>query len=432
MRQLTAAGMLPESVRVDASSAMTVGPWLVIIASTFNLVFCFFNTRHWLTIGSGGIIVFELTILAAGVVSIKGSLSKGLVEITLLVSLYLVAVQFMNPGIDLKILHDLGVMVIFYRLGCLTPIETANRLLWIVMLIVLAAGFFELLLPNVFGNVFDIWSYYVNKGVLDQSTVKLSDSNLFLSGNRGGDAVRTFFPQLLGSHRVSSIFLEPDSLGNFAVIAFAWCLSTASGSRRSRALLLLCACLCFVLPDSRFASICCLIMLSVRIFLPSRSNLVVFMIPVGVLLALMIAGSISPMPGGLPPAITSDDFSGRLIFSGRLLDSWHLPQWFGLAPSAVYTADTGYAYMINNLGLPVTLLLLGCFAWGFEKDAEAKTMKTMVSIYFATALCVGASVFTIKTAALLWFLYGSTNAQAFEPVLLAERFWRRPVRTSAF
>ena len=37
-------------------------------------------------------------------------------------------------------------------------------------------------------------------------------------------------------------------------------------------------------------------------------------------------------------------------------------------------------------------------------------MKLMMSVYFATALCVGASVFTIKTAALLWFLYGTVNA----------------------
>lgn len=427
-----AAGALPVSGTDIARSAMTPGAWLVIIASTFNLFFCFLNTRHWLDVGSAGIAAFELAILAAGLISINRTLSKGLVGVALLTSLYLVAASFMNPGIDLKILHDLAVMIIFYRLGCLTSIEAGNRLLWIVMLIVLAIGFFELLLPDIFGQVFDVWSYYVNKGVIDQDTVKLSQSNLFISGNRGGDAVRTFFPQLLGSHRVSSIFLEPDSLGNFSVIAFAWCLSTACGSPKARLCLLGCSCLCFVLPDSRFASICCLIMLATKLLVSIRSNFLPFLIPIGVLLGLLIAGALSPMPGARLPCIIDDDFSGRLIFSGRLLDYWHLPQWLGLAPSQVYTADTGYAYAINNLGLPLTLLLLGCFASGSEKGTEAKTMKTMVSIYFATALCVGASVFTIKTAALLWFLYGSTNAENVEPFAVAQPLWQRRVRRIAF
>jgi putative polymerase len=37
-------------------------------------------------------------------------------------------------------------------------------------------------------------------------------------------------------------------------------------------------------------------------------------------------------------------------------------------------------------------------------------MKAMMSVYFAASLCVGASVFTIKTAAIIWFLYGAANA----------------------
>jgi len=384
-----------------------------------------------MNLGSGGIAVFEILILLAGLMSFKGHFSKELIQLALLVVLYLAAISFINPGVDLKILHDLGIMVIFYRLGNLTSIGAANRLMWIVMLIVLAIGFFELLLPDVFGTVFDVWSYYVNKGVIPQNTVNLSHSNLFISGNRGSDAVRTFFPKLLGSHRVSSVFLEPDSLGNFAVVTFAWCMSTASGSLRGRILLLLCACLCFVLPDSRFASNCCVFMLMAKVFVPNRPSILVIMIPVSVLLGLVIAGAISPMPGGMLPAIINDDFTGRLLFSARLLNYWHLPQWLGLSPSQIYTADTGYAYLINNLGLALTVLVLACFACSTERSVEAKTMKTMISIYFATALCVGASVFTIKTAALLWFLYGAANAPDLAVNPFAKQVWRRKTRLVA-
>jgi putative polymerase len=395
-----------------ASAKRTVTPamWLVIIAVNFNLLLCFINSRHWVSVGSGDIIGVELLLLAAGFWLLRARFTRQTIELSLFIIAYLAALRFINAGLDLKILHDLAIMVIFYKLGTLTSVETGSQLLWIVMLIVLAVGLFELVLPVLFGNIFDVWSYYVNKGVIDQDAVKLSQSNLFISGNRGSDTVRNFFPGIFGSHRVSSVFLEPDSLGNFAVVAFAWCLSTAVGSLRSRALLLFFACCCFVLPDSRFASICCVAMLFFKFVLPIRSNLLAFFLPVLVLLGLVVAASLHPMPGGITPRIINDDFAGRLLFSGRLLNFWHLSQWLGLAPSQVYTADTGYAYVINNLGLPLALFLLAVFAAGGGTQAEAKVMKLMVAVYFATSLCVGASVFTIKTAALLWFLYGAANA----------------------
>jgi putative polymerase len=183
------------------------------------------------------------------------------------------------------------------------------------------------------------------------------------------------------------------------------------------------AALCVVLADSRFAAGCCILMLLLRLTPLYRSAFVVFIIPICVMMLLTMAGSLHELPGVLP-SILSDDLSGRLLFSGRLLDYWNLPQWFALAASQVYTADTGYAYTINTLGLPLTLLYLGLFAFHRTATREATIMKACLSIYFATSLCVGASVFTIKTAALLWLLYGALNAPGRVPA-------RRPSRSGA-
>ena len=92
-----------------------------------------------------------------------------------------------------------------------------------------------------------------------------------------------------------------------------------------------------------------------------------------------------------------------------MLDYWGLPQWFGLQASQVYTSDTGYAYVVNNLGLPLTLFLLGIFAFHRPKTPEAISMKAIIAVYMATSLCIGANMFTIKTAAICWFLYGAAN-----------------------
>jgi putative polymerase len=396
------------AIRHDA--ATRAGPALVVGAALFNLILCYLNTRGVLTVSSGQVILVELGILAAGLYAVRRFVGRTSLQIAVLLAVYLGGLKLINPALDLKIFHDLAIMYVFYVLGTRSTVAQGNRLLWIVMLIVLAVGAFELFDPIGFGEVFNVWSYYVNKGVIPQGTVDYAHSNLFISGNRGSDATRTFFASVFGSHRISSIFLEPDSLGNFAVIVLAWCLSTKTGSLRSRALLFAFSALCVVLADSRFAAICCVIMLAFRQTMLLRSRILVVLMPVAAMAALTGIGSLKPMPVPSIPFIINDNFPGRLLFSGRLLASWGWQQWLALSASPVYTADTGYAYIINNLGLPVAVLLLLGFALNGQRTPQAAWMKFLMSVYFAASLCIGASVFTIKTAALLWFLYGTTNA----------------------
>jgi putative polymerase len=392
-----------------ASTAVLTGSRLVLAAATFNMVLCFISTRSGLHISNAVVILFELMILGAGLFAARSRITERAVRITGVTTMLLIGLKFVNPGLDLKILHDLGIMYIFYELGMLASAQEGNRTLWIVMAIVLPIGLFELLLPGQFGTMFDVWSYYVDKGVISQTTVNYSNTTLFISGNRGSAMSRTFFPSLFGSHRVSSIFLEPVSMGNFSVIVFAWCLSTRIGKLWSRILLVALGAFCFVLGDSRFASACWLVMLALRMMPLHRSRFVVFCLPLLVMLALLVNGSLHELPG-VVPSIMGDNFAGRLLFSGRLLDYWNLQQWLALSPSPVYTADTGYAYVINNLSLPLALFFLGVFAFLKPRTPEAASMKAMIAVYMAASLCIGANMFTIKTAALCWFLYGTANA----------------------
>jgi putative polymerase len=369
--------------------------------------------------------------LTGGVFAIRNHITRDVFQTACLIVGYMIGIKLINPGSDLKVLHDVAIMYIFYKLGTLASIDTGNRTLWAVMIIVLAGGLFELLLPTTFGKIFNVWSYYVNKGVIPQDTINYRQSDLFISGNRGSFPARTFFPGIFGSHRVSSIFLEPVSLGNFSVVAFAWCLSASTGKLRNRALLIVFSALCFALADSRFGAICCLILLILRLAFFVRSNFLVFLLPILVLVGLTMTGSLIEMPGNVVPSILNDDFSGRLLFSARLLDYWNLQQWLGLAPSNVYTADTGYAYLINGLGLPLTLCLVFLFAVNGGETADATKMKVMIAAYFAAELCIGAAVFTIKTDALLWFLYGTTNAISRAKIrLLSEEASHESVRSA--
>jgi putative polymerase len=392
--------------RVSATSPS--GSSLVLLALIFNMALCLVSTIGHLHFSNLIVIICELFIISLGLFAIRRRITSQALRVLVLTGVLLAGLKLINSSLDLKILHDLFIMYVFYELGTLASIQEANRLLWIATAIVLPIGLFELLFPDQFNSLFDIWSYYVDKGVISQDTVNYSDTTLFVSGNRGADA-RSLFPFIFGPHRVSSVFLEPVSLGNFSVILFAWCLSVPAVKFSHKILLVIVAAFFFVLPDSRFASACWLLMLGFRFSPLYRSRFIIFCLPVLTMTALALVGSLRELYG-VVPSITSDDFGGRLLFSGRLLDFWSLPQWLALAPSKVYTADTGYGYVVNNLGLPLALLFLGIFAFYKTRTAEAASMKAMIAIYMATSLCIGANMFSIKTASLCWFLYGAANA----------------------
>ncbi|WP_198945864.1 polysaccharide polymerase [Acetobacter sp. DsW_063] len=398
----------PFTRTAGAENAAT-GKWIVVTSLMFNLGLCFLQTRGWLHASSATVAMIELLVIGAAAWCVRRQVTERVVVIAVLTTGYVVAAKMINPAESPKILHDLFIMYVFYCLGRGSGRPAAQWTVWAAMALVLTIGLFELLAPDFYGQLFNVWQYYVEKGVLSQDTVNYSGTTMFVSGNRG-EGARTFLPSLLGSHRVSSVFLEPVSMGNFAALVFAWCLAVWRNRPGGRQIfLIVLAMVCIVLTDSRFASGCCVAMLLVRISPVRRSSLFVFLLPIGVVTALTIVGALHEIPGATPSILT-DNLKGRLVFSGRLLDYWTLSPWFAFSVSPVYTADTGYAYIFNTLGAPLTLLYALIFAFHRNASRDAAVMKTMLAVYFSCSLCIGANSVTIKTAALLWFLYGALDA----------------------
>ncbi|WP_194300067.1 polysaccharide polymerase [Acetobacter musti] len=385
------------------------GTALTVLASIFNVILCLISTRGLLYTSSSVVAVAEMLILGAGFFVIRRTISRRIVIITGLSVAYMIGAKLINPALSLKIIHDFAIAYIFYQVGMISGLSQARSAVWITMTLTLAMGVFEMASPVVFGQFFNIWQYYTQKGALSATTINYSQTTFFASGDRVG-VKRTFFSSLLGPHRVSSIFLEPVSMGNYATIIFAWCLATCRNRRGQRQILLfILSFVCIVLTDSRFGSACCIVMALFRLSPLRGSSLVAFLLPICVATLLTVTGSMHEIPGWAP-SIMNDDFSGRLLFSGQLMDYWNLPEWFALAPSAVYTADTGYAYIFSNLGIPFALVYLALFAFSKSASRTAAIMKTNISVYFSASLCIGASIFSIKTAALLWLLYGATQS----------------------
>lgn len=400
----------PDHVAAERrSGAFLAGQWLVVAALMFNPLLCFLDTQHILHASGALVAAVELFIIGIATWYVRDRISSRVIVLSLIVTLYVVGAHLINPTVSLKILHDLWIPYVFYLSGTTSTVATARRTLFICLGLVLFFGFFEWLAFDLYGRLFNVWQYYVDKGAMGAEVVNYQSTTAFVSGSRSANA-RTYFPGLFGSARIASVFLEPVSMGNFATIVFAWALSVWSDRKRESLLMMALAFWCIMMTDSRFATACCLLLIVIRLTGLRRSSLFAFILPVLIATALTVMGSMHEIPG-VRPGILSDDFKGRLLFSGRLLDDWSLGSWFALAPSPVYTADTGYAYLFNNLGIPLTLVLFGVIAFHRAASDEATIFRTMMSVYFATSLCIGANSVTIKTGALLWFLYGALDAR---------------------
>ena len=211
--------------------------------------------------------------------------------------------------------------------------------------------------------------------------------------------------------------MEPVSLGNYCIIIVAFLCATferigwlARGFLIVGTLVLLVGC------DGRLASISSAIIIvaaGIATRLPSRSALIY--LPAAVAGALVGSQVLGFEPG-------SDDFSGRIAYTFALLGAFDVSELLGVPQEADLTQafDSGISYLI------LTQSVLGLiFAWIFIVFASAENNKTQVRfthalcIYLSLTMMVSYSFFSIKTAALLWFIHGSFQRVEMLPPLHA-------------
>jgi putative polymerase len=109
--------------------------------------------------------------------------------------------------------------------------------------------------------------------------------------------------------------------------------------------------------------------------------------------------------------------AGRLLSAGSSLLSLNPWQVLGLQVSSEFTSgyaggyagDSGYGYALVKVGLLGLAGIWGLFVYAPVFDRDAWRFKIFVTFYIVLLLAVSASLFSIKTSALLWFLYGTLN-----------------------
>lgn len=371
---------------------------ILLAAAGYQALLCLMNTLGIRT--SVAVVgLAEALILIACLPILMRRLLPGVLVIALLSGAYFCVSALISGQLNVKTFRDLAIPLCFFWLGCnLGRPELVDRALIYLIAMVISIGLFELLMLDTYTRFFDIFSYYVSTGNLAPITDYVRESRLQLNGTRPEGIGRTLLPGLLGNHRVSSVFLEPVSLGNFATIIAAWGLSRDNRDWRKGAFFVGSAIVMIIMCDSRFALLSLPLMLGVRMLLRGAALNLVMLAPFGALGLVLLIGATTTEYG--------DNLIGRVALCGWSLLDFDLGLLFAITVPP-YFGDMGYAYLLAGFGLPVCLLVwFGLWLQPMPNE-RGRRFRAFVALYIGLILAVsGTSLFAFKTSALLWCLLG--------------------------
>lgn len=407
--EIATGGDLDETLAIRTKlAAIVVGG-----AVTYNFVLCFANTRLFTTTDSVGMAV-EVGLLAAAL-GLIWTRSLPLYALLLFTLAYFVLVMTLRGEFDPKIMRDLLIPIIFYFLGrSLGTTRTADRLVGLLLVATLVTSLAEIIAPDLYLRFFDVLHYYIARGTVTDIDAD-TPAGLFFNGMRYEG--RSLLP-FLGDERISGLFLEPPSVGNFATIAFAW---VALRERRRPMLLLAeiaAIAVLIVLADARFGLYFCIFTLLLFAATPYIRPTMLFVLPFAIMVALTYYADAHWRE------TWDNTMSGRFHLSGNILSSLTPLQIFGLQGGDMKSGagfatngfgDSGYSYMLVTVGVLGMAALWGLFVYARPRDLDAARYKNFLAFYYILLLAISSAVFTIKTAALLWYLYGTLNNPNHRP-----------------
>jgi putative polymerase len=380
--------------------------FILIFAVGFNALLAVINA-HVMPVTAAVVVGCEVAIVAAAHVFALANYRRqmgiwyALTGILVLIALYrALATQQFEP----KFLRDVLLIPTFVVLGMAFEARDLTRYVVILHAIVIGFLLLEAIDSSFYAKLFSIEDYYVNTRGLRLYDFWNQQSDLFVSATR--PAARFF--AFVDLHRLSSIFLEPVSLGNYCVTLTCFlCAAWTRLSSRQRWFLALGNVAAIIGCDGRLAALSSAAIVAVSVAAPLVPRFAWFLYLPGFVGAALVLTALNGLHSG------TDDLSGRIALSAELLGRYDLADYMGTSSTYLLTAvDSGIAYLIT------TQSIIGvCIVWVFIAfAAQARTWEQVrylhgLCLYISLSLMVSYAVFTIKTAALLWFVHGCLQAQ---------------------
>jgi putative polymerase len=390
---------------ITAGVALRVVPALLVIAAVmFNPALAVVNA-HVTPLNQASVIGMELAIvLAAHIVVIANYRPQMLTWYALLATMLLFAAyrSMALEQVDAKYLRDVLLIPTFIVLGMTFDQRNLTRVVVAIHAVVMLFLVLEAVNTPAFSELFRIQDYYINTRGYDITNFWNKQSDLYVSATRP-DARMFSFIEL---HRLSSIFLEPVSLGNYCIIIFAFvCARFSSLSLATRAFLIGGTIIALVGCDGRLAAIASVLIIAASIVAPSLPRYSASLYLPGIVGMAFLLVQLAGFHAG------SDDFPGRIAHTVELLQRFGPAEFLGVSNETELLSqavDSGIAYMIMTQSILAFAILWIFIVFGSaERTRDQIRFTHATGIYLSLTMMVSFAFLTIKTAAILWFIYGA-------------------------
>ena len=379
---------------------------LIVAAVTFNAALAFVNA-HVAPMSSKFVILSEIAIVATAHLYILSHLTQRMVPwyaFIICAGLFAVLRMAAIGEVNVKHFRDMLIVPTFIMLGMATSERRAIQTMLIVIAIVCAGIILAAISVDAYASLLKIKDYYIaTRGLVSADFTYGGD--LYTSATRYQERYLPFF----GLHRLSSVFLEPVSLGNFAIILVAFTVAFWNKlSRNAKLFSFAASVLVLFACDGRLA-----IVTTIAIFLAAAfskltpRNAAIFILPLVVLMALLIV-DVAGLHSG------RDDFPGRLAYTVELMRQMSTIDFLGLSDQLIESAvDSGIVTMIITQSVVLFVVFWIMIVVELEEaDSSQRNYKYAICLYLALGMMASYSYASIKTAAVVWFLYGALAASA--------------------
>ncbi|MCB9985990.1 MAG: hypothetical protein H6864_09965 [Micavibrio sp.] len=379
-------------------------------AVVYNAILAFLNA-HVMHVSQGTVVMAEGIIVLGAVAYMATKLKylrncQPIFLFQLVMLAIFLGVTLLSEFLNIKAFRDIFLITTFTLLGTLTNEKSMIRLYTVLAAITLAVLLLEAFATETYAMIFNPASYYGATRGLENPD--FNDTGIFL--NAMSFEGRFTLGIFNISHRLSSIFIEQVSLGNFAIILTMFTsLFWNSMGKKARILLVVTIFMIVTTNNSRTAlSLCLLFAAGHFIFpkLPRYSHL--FYVPFFILMVTFIFASNECLRADGTAFLVSDDVSGRLGLAGCTLKSLDMSNIFGFESSMAKPFwDSGYVYFINSQSLFGFIIFWLFTSLLVKPDTDqSQRLNHCLNLIIFLNILTSMSFFSIKVSAPVWFIAG--------------------------
>ncbi len=379
---------------------------VLVISILQNFILSFAN-NHFFSLNQSSVIIMQLLINILVFIIILAKVRSGnfpLIGHVYLFGIILLVSALYTQSINFRYIYDSMTIPFFILLGRVD--RAFNAQLWKkIFYLIIAVAIFELFFPTFYTNILNPGSYYYNTRSWVASFYNARplaqanmDAFLYVGSHRPGGS---FFGL---DHRVGSVFLEPLSLGYYAVISAIVFLSDDTVNKVNKCAHLFGCIMLSVLSDTRLSLFLIFVVGVLYVCRHMLGFIVCYVLPVILMMAMVVAwnildsGVITDL--GYRISITATQFGGddveNIVFGGI---------------DATNAGDSGILYHFGNSGIFgfYLFLLLASGAPFIRGRSIYNFIVASSMIFIFGTLCFGSVVHSIKIAAPLGYMIGTMS-----------------------